>query len=192
MALDMPAINDLPYHQDKMPTTTPEMVDALAAILRFKIFHQTKKDEHTLATLTGVILYRHLDRHQKMKVMDMIRNEDHIHRADHDELRVFCIEPLIQPEWWLWSLTTEELEEKFKSQENFKTLLSLIGFGVTALSIQDFGKELIKNKKITRGGAMFVLSATFVYLQNKQYNNTKKEVERRKPNADAKSSRFYE
>ncbi len=192
MAFDMPTVSDLPYHPDKLPKTTPELVDALAGILRFKVFHQTKKDEHTLATLTGVILYRHLDRFQKTKVMDMIHDEDHIHRADHDELKVFCIDPLIQPEWWLWSLTTKELEEKFRSQENLKSLLALIGFGVTALSIQDFGKELIKNKRVTRGGAMFVLSATFVYLQNKQYNTTKEELGRRKPNADARSSRFYD
>ena len=190
MAFDMPTVSDLPYHPDKLPKTTPELVDALAGILRFKIFHQTKKDEHTLATLTGVILYRHLDRFQKMKVMDMIHDEDHIHRADHDELKVFCIDPLIQPEWWLWSLTTQELEDKFRSQDNLRNLMSTIGLGLTALSFKDAVKEIIKERKLTRGGALFVFSATFVYLQNKQHSHTQKEVERRKSNAG--TSRFYD
>jgi|GEM_PF-2444094 len=190
MASDMPTITDLPYHPDKLPKTIPELVDALASIMRFKIFHQTKKDEYTLATLTGIILYRHLGRHQKMKVIEMIQDENHIHRADHDELKVFCIDPLIQPEWWLWSLTTEELEEKFRSQDSLKSLMSTVGLGLTALSFKDAIKEIIKERKFTRGVAMFVLSATFVYLQNKQHGHTQKEVDRRKSNA--RSSRFYD
>ena len=186
----MPTVKDLPHHPDKLPKTTPELVEALAEILRFKIFHQTKKDEHTLATLTGVILYRHLDRFQQMKVMDMIHNEDHIHRADQDELKVFCIDPLIQPEWWLWSLTTKELEEKFKSQENLKNLMSRIGLGLTAIAFKDAAKEIIKEKRLTRGGALFVLSATFVYLQNQQHRHTEEEINRRKSNTQ--TSRFYD
>jgi len=187
----LPTMQDLSYHPDKLPTTTPEAVETLANILRFKIAHETKRDEYTLTVLCGVILYRHLNRFQKNKVIEMIRNEDHIHRTDKDELIWFCTDMSVQPRWWLWSLTTNELQDIFDGNSKMKEILTKVGVGATVISALEILWEKMSAGKISRKSWVFIVASTWAHIEGKQYENAKKEMDRRTPNIKPKASNYY-
>ena len=196
-AVAIPSVSDLPYHSDKMPSTTAEAVDAIAKILKFEPFHTTKKDEYTLNTLCGVMLYRHLDQPTRNRVMEMIVNKDHIAPIDWGELRTKCTDVLVQPLWGLWSLTTPELESIIKDQERTAAIFTLLGYGASVSSVADFIKSARKNLKDgktpfkgqTKNIAIFLISTTWSHVNAKQLANSKEEMDRRMSNP--KSSSYH-
>ncbi len=196
-AVAMPSLSDLPYHPDKMPSTTTEAVDAIAKILKLEPFHATKKDEYTLNTLCGVMLYRYLDQPTRNKVMEMIINKDRIAPVDWGELRAKCTDDLVQPLWGLWSLTTPELESIIKDQERTAAIFSILGYDASVSSVADFIKSVRKNlkngkspfKRQTRNIAIFLIATAWSHVNVKQLSNSKEEVDRKMSNP--KSSSYH-
>lgn len=187
MAVAVPKVEDLSYHTDKLPTDIKELVEALAKVMRFKMEPTTKRNEYTLSVLCGVILYRHLDRYQQMEVISMIRTgREHIDLKDFDELIDFCTDMSVQPRWWLWSLTTQELESIYSDQKNMSALLATMGVGFTFTGLKDAWKN---GKNVSKGLPIFLLGSVIAYVQNKQLSNTSNELEMRK--SKPKSSDYY-
>jgi len=196
-AVAMPSVENLPIHADKLPSSTSGIVDELAKIMRIDLHHATKKDDYTMRVLTGVVMYRHLEKHQQMKVIEMIRNEEHIAHADWWELTSRCTDVLLQPRWWLWSLTTEELESIIKDQERTAAIFSFLGYGASVSSVGDFVQSVRKNLKEgkspfkgqSKNIAIFLVATSWSYLNAKQLSNSKEEMDRRTGNP--KSSSYY-
>ncbi len=185
MTNSMPGLEDLSYHPDKLPKDTHSLVELLAEIVGFDMEPRTKRDEYTLNVLCGVVLYRHLDRLQKMNVISMIRDsEGHIDKADLFELISFCVDPLVQPRWHLWSLTTNELEIIYKDQENMAKLLATMGVGFTFSGAVDVWKA---GKSVSKGLPVFLVGSTVAYIQSNQLSNTKNELDRRTSNPNSSS-----
>lgn len=187
MAVAMPNVENLPYHPEQLPHDTKGIVEALADVMRFDIEATTKRDEYTLSVLCGVILYQHLDRFQKMEVISMIRNgREHIALADLDELIDFCTDMSVQPRWWLWALSTQELERIYKEQKNMTKFLALLGVGFTFSGLKDAWKN---GKSLSKGLPLFLLGSTIAYVQGKQLSNTQNELDMR--TSKPRSSDYY-
>lgn len=188
MAINMPNLDDLAYHPDNIPNDTRAQVELLAQILKFDIEPTTKRNEYTLNTLCGIILYRHLDRFQRMEVMRLIlEGEPNISKADMFELQSFCTGVLVQPQWSLWSLTTKELETLFENQKSLSDLLAVLGFGFTITGVLDAYKA---GKHLIKGLPFFLISAAIVYIHNEQLSNTTKELKLR--TSKPRSSEYFQ
>lgn len=202
-ALAMLTLSDLPYHSDKIPSTTADAVDAISKILKFEPFHTTKKDEYTLQTLCGVMLYRHLAQPRRNKVMEMIVNKDHIAPVDWWELRAKCTDVLVQPLWGLWSLTTPELESILKDQKNLQAIFNAIGLSPSIAAVVDLHNEWKRAKRYPEGSKerkygmrsvflrvpVVLIVTSWAYVNAKQLSNTQEELDRRTSNP--KSSPFH-
>lgn len=188
----LPTMENLPYHPDKLPNTTKDAVETLANILRFKMHHNTKRNEYTLSVLCGVILFRHLNRFQKMEIRSMIRSsEGHIDKSDWDELEWFCTDMSVQPKWWLWAMKTEELQAILDSNGNMKELLAKVGIGATFLSALEIIWEKMSKGIISKKSWLFIIGSTWAYVEGKQYENAKNEMDMRTPDIKPKSSSYY-
>ncbi len=189
MARNIPKLNDLAYHPDKLPEDIAGQVELLSEIMGFDIDLATKRNAYVLNALIGVILYRHLDRAQQMGVMEMLIETaalEHLTRGDISQLVGFVTDVIIQPRWWLWSLSTSELEILFKEREDLQKLMSQYGIGFTltgGLSAYRAGMS-IKN-----GIPGFVLGCTLMYIQNQNTQAAKSELNLRTSNP--KSSPFF-
>ncbi|BFM08972.1 hypothetical protein [Halioxenophilus aromaticivorans] len=185
----IPELADLAYHPNKLPKDIAGQVELLSEIMGFDIDLATKRDAYVLNALIGVILYRHLDRVQQMGVMEMLIEPtalEHFTRGDISQLVGFVTDVIIQPRWWLWSLSTSELEILFKEREDLQKLMSQYGIGFTitgGLSAYRAGMS-IKN-----GIPGFVLGCTLMYIQNQNTQAAKNELDLRTSNP--KSSPFF-
>ncbi|KAB7622710.1 hypothetical protein [Alkalilimnicola sp. S0819] len=89
------------------------------------------------ALLTDICLYRHLDRKQKENVIRRIRALP-VRRQDLLMSKVLL--PIVNPDWGVWSLTTEEL---LQQQRFLSAIVDWLGYLGLGYSFQSFG-DLLK------------------------------------------------
>lgn len=179
--LELPNIQNIPYPNAVVPRDTKGAIDAITKIMDIDLVPETPRNEDTLILLCGVLLYRHIDRFQKMKIMEMLYDRSIIAPIDGAELHDLIVGTLVQPRWHLWSLSTEELGSILKGQKVFKDLLTLLGIGVSVSSGGSFVKEVLDEKRFGKAGVLFVFALIAHYAIVNQYNNSAEEMERRTP-----------
>jgi len=83
----------------------------------------------------------------------MISNgREHIALANFDELIDFCTDMSVQPRWWLWALSTEELECIYKRQKNMTQFLALLRVSFAFSGFKDTWKN---GKHLSKGLPLF-------------------------------------
>ncbi len=187
--LKLPNIQNIPYPESTVPRDVKGAINAIAKIMDIDLVPETPRNEDTLVLLCGVLLYRHIDRFQKMKVMEMLHDSSIIAPVDGAELHDLIVGMLVQPRWHLWSLSTEELASLLAEQEAAVKLLALLGYSVSASTLGAAVSEIIKKKKVGGAAHIFVLTLIAHFTVIKQHGNTKEELDKRTP--EPLSSSYY-
>jgi len=187
--LKLPNIQNIPYPDSTVPSDVKGAINAIIQIMDIDLVPQTPRTEETLVLLCGVLLYRHIDRFQKMKIMEMLHNPDVVAPVDGAELHDLIVGVLVQPRWHLWSLSTEELADLLKDQETAVKLLGLLGYSVSASTLGAAISEILKKKKFAGAAHIFVLTLIAHFAVIKQHGNTKEELKNRTP--EPLSSSYY-
>lgn len=127
-----------------LPSNHQEAANRLALMLKIPLAHVVSADEYMVEAISGVILYRHLDRMEKQDVMRSI------YALKSKQLQSFLVikvtDVIVNPTWGLWSLTSDELNKKTGFHADFDFWLgSFIGVGVNLMSV---GALITKVRKI--------------------------------------------
>lgn len=125
-----------------LPRNHQEAANRLGLMLKIPLAHLVNANENLVETLSGVVLYRHLDRMEKEGVMRSI------YALPNRQLQGILVgkvtDVIVNPSWGLWSLTTEELLKKKDSHQAFDNwVVNVIGMGATGMS----GYEMLKKIK---------------------------------------------
>ncbi|MBN7819782.1 hypothetical protein [Bowmanella yangjiangensis] len=140
----MPSVTaaQLPY---KLPATPKQQLQYLAAVVDIPYSLLENGGDAEIQALCYAILYRHLDRYQKIEAMEHIRklNGPLLTRV----MNVALHPTYVNKKWGVWSMTTEELFADKKFHERFAKFASLIGVGASVTSVSDFIRELKKKRQ---------------------------------------------
>ncbi len=179
--LKLPNIQNIPYPDSTVPRDVKGAIDAITQIMDVDLVPQTPRTEETLVLLCGVLLYRHIDRFQRMEIVGMLRNPSIIAPIDGAELLDLILDVTIQPQWHLWSLTTEELVELLTQQKALVNIFTVLGVSVSLSAGKSLLSEVIKKGRLGKGGYVFIIALSASYVVQKQYNNTNHEMQNRTP-----------
>ncbi|WP_215398288.1 hypothetical protein [Rheinheimera oceanensis] len=134
----------LPY---RMPETMSGQIDYLCQLLDFprNMFSArgnmpALSEGVVLEILTGIVLYHHLPRQDKMKVMRLIHDNLQGRPAIAKAIAKIT-DPMVNPMWGLWAKTTHELEADLEFAESVSTYLGLAGAGFSVPSLYDMAKS---------------------------------------------------
>src|SRR5690554_6118824 len=101
------SVSDLPYY---LPTDTAGQAKALASILGISPEAAVRSGEAGVQAMSVTILYRHMDRHERFKAMQLIHSLPD--KKFSSKLVLMAVETtFVNPQWGLWSLTNDELAE---------------------------------------------------------------------------------
>lgn len=177
-------VASLPYN---LPNTEQEQLEYLADIVKIPKGLIKNGSQSDINAICATILYRHLDRNQKMDAMAIIKG------LKNQSLGTKLVDKVlhtnyINPQWGIWSLTNEELLEDQALHSIIDTYASVIGLGMSALSTKDLVKKLWNQRKFTRGGLVtIVLWGTLIFNKAELHKANKEVLNRSK----LKSSKYY-
>tara|TARA_Y100000588_G_C14218002_1_gene909735 strand:+ start:237 stop:788 length:552 start_codon:yes stop_codon:yes gene_type:complete len=169
------SINNLPYD---LPNNSADQLRVLATIIEVPYSLVSNGGDYEVEAICGAILYRHLDRHQRVEALTLIRSLEN--RALSGKLISIAIEPtLVNKDWGVWSLTKEELiaDQLFHSQAD--NLASYVGLGASAMSGKDLLTKIWKKRKITKGGLVTLVIWGTVFFNKSELNKVNNEIKRR-------------
>lgn len=140
-----------------MPHTTDGQIRYLIKLLGLppstfnaRAGYQKLSNEVVLEALTGVVLYHHLDRLQKMQVMRFL------HDNLHGPALAACIgkitDPMVNPHWGLWAKSTQELKADLEFAETVSTYLGLAGASFSIPALYNISRKDSANKRGARSG----------------------------------------
>lgn len=132
-----------------------DAVDFLVNIMELQKYRVLiKKYDNSLSLLAGIITFRHLDRSNQIKINKEIVSL--IHSPDYcklgQKLRDIITLSAVQPYWFTWSLSDQELRDYYELNNDFQNALSYIGFELPALTLAGVAGLLvnIRRKKVSK------------------------------------------
>jgi len=164
-----------------LPNNSNEAIKYLANILKIPSHKLVGDNDKIVIAMSGAILYRHLNRLDKMSVMKMIQNLSHPQLQN--ELRVKCLDPFVNPQWAEWSLTNEELKEVLDFHNQLNRWSSLLGANPGAYGVGGSVWSIVKQGASTGNKTVLIASLILMGIHEFSYNETQKysnELERRK------------
>lgn len=168
----------LPY---KLPADEKMQVEMLADILR--VPRSLIKGDLVKITqaMTGVVLYRHVERKEKQEIMALIHSLQN--RALTGALVTKVSDVTVNPQWGEWSLTNEELESLVSWHKSAASLSSFWGanpgaYGVGASAWSLFKQGATKYNVI--GLMVSVVLTGLGMYQGAEAERYSTEMERRK------------
>lgn len=168
----------LPYN---LPKNQMEALRVLAKTLGIAE-HKLQGDNNRIAaSMTGTILYRHLDRNDRYSVMQMINSLGSGQLKS--ELITKCLDAIIKPQWAEWSMTNEELQSAVDFHNDINRISSVIGGNPGAYGIGGAAWSIIKQGASTGNIAVLAASIALIGIHEFSYSETQKysaELERRK------------
>lgn len=169
------SIDNLPYN---LPNNRKEQLRALSQVVGIPLSFVENGGEKEVDALCGAILYRHLDRHQRIEAMSLIRGLSN--RPLMGKLISVALEPtFINKEWGVWSFTTEELLADQNFHQQADNLASYIGIGASAISGKDLIHKVWKEKKLSKGGLVTFVIWGVVLFNKSELSKVNDEIKRR-------------
>lgn len=149
----------VPY---ELPHSKREAIAQLADILDIPMPELQGDGTSTLQAMCATIMFRHLDRFEEREALELI-NSQHPRVAMH--LRTRALDPHVNPDWGVWSLTREEIDAAIASNERF---LSIVGFwglnpgqGGAAISVWRMLKTgITQGNAATLAASLLILGAS--------------------------------
>mgnify|MGYP006999714719 CR=1 FL=1 len=164
-----------------LPKNSSEAMRKLAEILKVPTHKLIGDKDQIVMTMSGVILYRQLNRLDKMSVMRMI--QDLSYPQLQNELRVKCLDSVVKPQWAEWSLTNEELKEVLDFHNQLNRWSSLLGANPGAYGVGGSVWSIAKQGASTGNVTVLIASLILIGAHEFSYSETQKysnELERRK------------
>lgn len=181
----MPQTSDLPYH---LPTDTKGQLRALAKILEVSPIIADQAGEAEIEAMCAVIMYRHLDRIQRIRAMEKIKSLPN--KALVAKLVELTLDTAyLNPQWGLWSLSNEELAEDIRFHQKLDQVGAVTGLTLSLSSGKDAVAELLKKGRLgPKGIALLVIGVAFA-ANNSEMNAS---IEERSRRSKVKDSPFYQ
>ncbi|WP_166268149.1 hypothetical protein [Marinobacter caseinilyticus] len=180
-----PAVSNLPYH---LPKNSKGQSRELGKILRIPSSVIEDGGDQAIEAICATILYRHLDQVQRREAMALIKSLPS--RQLQGLLMARVLDTMVNPQWGLWSLTTEELIADETFHNNVATIGGTLGVTVSAMGSKDLIKTLWLKRKVTSGGLATVVIWIAFAGNWSSLQTTQKELERR--TSQPKSSPFFQ
>lgn len=165
----------LPY---TMPTSAQAQATYLATILKIPGDMVANADQEVVQALCATIIYRHLDRMQRMEAMELVQGLKN-RRLISKLISLILDTTFVNPQWGLWSLTNEELLADQAFHSEFDTIASAIGLSASGLGAKDLIKTAWKSRKMSRGGLATVIIWGTVFMNKSELNKANEELARR-------------
>lgn len=165
----------------QLPKNAAEAAAALGAVLGVPA-HKIRGDaDQIVLAMSGTILYRHLDRHERHTVMQQIHNLSS--GLLKEALIAKCVAPLVNPKWAEWSLTNQELEDVLRFHNSLNRWSSVLGANPGAYGVGGSVWSIIKQGAKTGNVAVLAASLILMGIHEFSHSETQKysaEIERRK------------
>ncbi len=153
-----------------------DAVDFLVKVMELQKFREPiKSHEDSFSILAGIITFRHLDRSNQIRINREIVNL--IHTPEYcklgQKLRDIVTFSAVQPYWFTWSLSDQELRDYYELNDSFQETLSLIGFETPTLTVAGLAAviyQLFKKKtpKKTKNAAKNIIKERLGYTTGKE------------------------
>ena len=111
-----------------------------------------------------MILYRHLNRQQRIEAMTTIRFVQN--KALMGTLITKTLDTtFVNPQWGVWSLNTQELQNDIEFHSSIDSLAGYVGVGASVLGGKDFIKNIWSQKRMGRQHWIMIVIWGCVYEQ---------------------------
>jgi len=164
----------LPY---QLPTSSEGQITYLANVLELPSHLVVGKGQVVKEAMAAVIMYRHLDRHQKYEALQLIHSIPD--RRLLGKLVGKISDTLVNPQWGIWSLDNSELLKDQKFHDTINTYAGWLGASVSAASAKDFGVQIWNKRKVSRGGWVSLVIWGSVLFNLQELNKVNSEILRR-------------
>lgn len=164
----------LPY---QLPTSSEGQITYLANVLELPSHLVVGKGQVVKEAMAAVIMYRHLDRHQKYEALQLIHSIPD--RRLLGKLVEKISDTLVNPQWGIWSLDNSELLKDQKFHDAINTYAGWLGASVSAASAKDFGVQVWNKRKVSRGGWVSLVIWGSVLFNLQELNKVNAEILRR-------------
>ncbi|XPF93644.1 hypothetical protein ACM9HF_16705 [Colwellia sp. RE-S-Sl-9] len=151
----------LPYI---LPKNLPEQLRHLAKITNIPFSFVKDGGQLELEAMSGVILYRHLNRIQKTEAMSLIRQVGNKNKPLEGQLVNLILDISVNPQWGVWSLSNDELLNDRNFHDSINRYAGIIGLTASAVGVKTIIQDTWKRKRMTRGGVVtLVLWGAFLF-----------------------------
>ncbi|WP_404364458.1 hypothetical protein [Marinobacter sp.] len=151
----------IPYETTDSPK---EVASRLARIIGIPEAVVPRDADHGLvvASIAGLIIFRHIETHQRREVMLLIDRFKDSHRPFYGQLQGKVALVIAQPRWEKWSLSNKELQEIVDFHQSLGRFSGMVGANPGAYGVGATVWQIIKHG-LTRGNvAGFVASVVLV------------------------------
>lgn len=176
----------LPYH---LSSDQSEQIKFLADVLGIERSMLISAGQKEIEAFCAVILYRHLSQRQRIDAMASIRNINN-RRLMGKLVELALQTTFVNPEWGIWSLSNEELQDFHELHKQIDHVASLAGISISGLGIKDIVKEAWNRRRLSRGGWVTLVIWGLVYANKAQVDKASKEIDRRSK-TEMKTSPVY-
>lgn len=168
--------SQLPYI---LPTNLPEQLRLLAKITGIPFSFVRDGGQLTLEAISGVILYRHLNRIQKIEAMSLIREVGKKNKPLEGQLVNLILNISVNPQWGIWSLSNKELLNDHQFHNIINDYAGFIGLTASAVGAKTIIERVWQSKKMTKGGVATLVLWGALYFNNSELGKASKEIAHR-------------
>ncbi len=144
MDLSIVQLNSYEWMPYRVPVEIRQQARYFGEILSVPSSCLREPTREDVKLMVATILYPHVDRFGKSKILLMYQNSPNKRLADFLRGEAVTV-TLVNKNWGLWSLSTDELNNKLKQHEVVTKLLGLAGVKTAQDLIKDF--KSLKNSK---------------------------------------------
>ncbi|MCG8610408.1 MAG: hypothetical protein MI864_07715 [Pseudomonadales bacterium] len=126
---DLPLVSDLPY---TLPQTNASKWNYLANLLNIPPAIEINAGEREIDALAATIMYRHLDRIERIEAMTLINSLPNKRLVNMLVTKAVDTKYL-NPQWGMWSMTNEELLADERFHQTISNYSSYMGVSASVL-----------------------------------------------------------
>ena len=171
-----------------LPKNLPEQLRLLAKIINIQFSFVKDGGQLELEAMSGVILYRHLNRIQKTEAMFLIRQIGKKNKPLEGQLVNLILNTSINPQWGVWSLNNDELLNDHNFHNTINRYAGIIGLTASAAGVKTIIQETWKRKRMTKGGVVTLVLWGAFFFNNSELEKVNAEITNR---SQLKTSSVY-
>jgi hypothetical protein len=169
-------INNYEWMPYKVPTDVTKQAEYFAKILSVPKSYIKSANNDDVKLMVATILYPHLDRLGRNQTLRMYLEHPNKKLAVYLRGEAVTV-TLVNKNWGLWSLTTNELNEKLKEHEVITKLFGLAGVKTA--------QDLVKNFKNLKNSKPYAILLSVILSANEiMKKDTNNELKRRQKTSD--------
>lgn len=168
-------MSSLPY---QLPKSTQQKIMHLSKITSIPINLLQGGGETEIEAISAMILYRHMDRLQRIEAMTLIKSVSN--RALMGHLVTKTLDTtFVNPQWGIWSLTNEELLKDIKFHGDFDSFMGYVGVSASVLGMKDLIKDIWNAKKLGKKHWVLIVIWMSIAFNKTELNKAQTELSNR-------------